>query len=75
MKTLSNLLPGECAVISHIEESSKLRRRFFDLGIVPGTYIKCVLKSVFSDPCAYLVRDSVIAIRKCDAKDIVLNKG
>lgn len=70
MKALSDLMPNESAVICDIDETSALKRRFFDLGLVPDTAVKCVLKSVFGDPCAYLIRDSVIAIRKTDAKDI-----
>ena len=44
-----------------------------DLGMVPGTLIRPVLISPLSDPRAFKVRGTILAIRKEDAKDIWLN--
>lgn len=73
MRTLCSLGEGECAVVDHIKTESSLRRRLLDIGIVSGTKIQCLQKSVFGDPTAYLIRDTVIAIRKDDAKYIIIN--
>ena len=49
-----------------------MRRRMIDLGIVEGTKIECVGRSPSGDPSAYMIRGAVIAIRKRDAKNILL---
>ena len=50
--------------------SGEIRRRLQDLGIIEGTPIRCLHRSIFSDPCAYLIRGSVIALRNCDTQKI-----
>lgn len=67
---LSEIQPGECAIVTGMEPFAKMRRRIQDLGIIPGTRIACVRKSPLGDPCAYLVRRTVIALRKADARQI-----
>ena len=49
-----------------------MRRRLLDIGMIPGTEIFCAGRSPFGDPSAYLVRGKLIAIRKKDAKRIVI---
>ena len=44
-----------------------IRRRMLDLGIIPGTIIKPILKSPSGDPRAFEVRGTLLAIRKEDA--------
>ena len=43
------------------------RRRLLELGIVKGTKISPILKSPSGDPTAFLIRGSMIALRKEDA--------
>lgn len=50
-----------------------IRRRLLDLGIVKGTNITPILKSPSGDPTAFLVRGSMIALRKEDAELIDVN--
>ena len=50
-----------------------IRRRLLDLGIVQGTKIVPVLKSPSGDPTAFLIRGSLIALRKDDANLILVN--
>lgn len=47
--------------------------RLYDFGIVKGTKIKPVLKSVFKGTSAYLVKGSVLAIRDDDANNITVS--
>ena len=70
---LSGLLPGQTAQIVHLFASGSIRRRLQDIGIIPGTYVKCVMESPFGDPDAYLIRGAVIAIRKDDARNIAVD--
>lgn len=73
MKKLCNLKCGETAVVKRIEENSPLRRRLFDIGLVSGASVTCIQKSIFGDPAAYLIRDTVIAIRNDDAQSVFVS--
>ncbi|MDK0584573.1 MAG: FeoA family protein [Clostridium perfringens] len=53
-----------------IKAQGELRRRFFDLGIIEGTDIKVLYGGPFDDPKAYLIRGTVIAIRKEECEEI-----
>ena len=68
---LSDIKKGEKFVIEKMKTKGEIRQRFFDLGFVEGTKIKCLRVSPFGDPKAYLVRGAVIAIREEDAKTIL----
>jgi ferrous iron transport protein A len=49
-------------------------RRLIDLGLVRGTRVTCVLKSPAGDPCAYLIRGALIALRRADADGVALER-
>lgn len=72
MKSLSALLLGEKSIVQNVITEGAMRRRFQELGIVPGTYIACLQKSFFGDIKAYLIKDAVIAIRNEDADGIII---
>ena len=72
ISSLSDLCTGEYGRIFRLLSDAHLRRRYQDLGIIPGTLVKCVMKSPFDDPHAYLVRGTVIAIRNSDAEKIII---
>lgn len=69
---LSTLKPGEKSNVLHLAVKGLLRRRILDLGIVPGTALTCIGKAPAGDPIAYLVRDTVIALRSEDAGQIYI---
>lgn len=69
---LTDLKIDSTAKIDHISCESHIKRRFLDLGIVPGTFITPIFKSIAGDPIAYEVRDTVLAIRKQDARNIFI---
>ncbi len=76
--SLANLSPGSVCQIVSLGLSGLLRRRILDLGIVPGTLISCVRHGPSGDPTAYLVRETLIALRSEDAAQIMvrnLQKG
>lgn len=50
------------------------RRRFMDLGILPGTLVKAEMISPSGDPTAYLIRQSLIALRKEQAELIIITR-
>ena len=73
--TLDKLKINEEATVINIDSKCKLKRRFEDLGIVKGTIIKKEFYSIFKDPCAYLIKGSLIAIRNDSSKYIKVNKN
>ncbi len=73
---LSELRPGETAEVVSISPASRgaERRRFLDLGILPGTKIKAEFRSPSNDPMAYRIRDAMIALRREQADMIRIHK-
>lgn len=71
-KRLSDLSIGEECRISAIDIDGLMRRRLMDLGFVPGTKVECLRRSPAGDPTAYLVRGTVIALRKEDAARVYI---
>ena len=69
---LCDMAVGERRRVSEVLSSCSLRRRFFDIGLVRGTEVLCVGKSPAGDPCAYLIRGAVIAIRAKDCSEVLL---
>ena len=67
MRTLNELKLWDTAVVKEIFADGQLKRRFFDIGIVNGTKIKCVAISPQGDPKAFFVRGAVIALRNADS--------
>jgi len=41
-----------------------------DLGLTPGTSVEAVLRSPLGDPTAYLVRGTMLALRRVQAEQI-----
>ena len=68
-------LPLNCqGKIDRLNCSGNIRRRFLDLGLIEGTFIKPILVSPSGDPTAYCLRGSLIALRQEDSKliDVVV---
>ena len=63
---LSDLMPGQTAYVYDISKTD-IRRRLCELGFVAGTKVKCVAASSLGGPLAYLVRGTLIALRRSDA--------
>lgn len=70
MFTLDKLTLNKKVKVITISDNSLIKRRLLDIGIIPGINIEKILVSPFKGISAYLVMDSIIAIRDNDAKDI-----
>ena len=70
LETLNNIKIDDNVKVVNINDNCSIKRRLMDIGLVPGTYIKLLYKSTFGDPKAYLIRNTVIAIRDMDSKYI-----
>ena len=44
------------------------------MGLTPGVKIKFIRKTLFGNPIAFRVRDSIIALRKEEAKHILITE-
>jgi DtxR family transcriptional regulator, Mn-dependent transcriptional regulator len=69
---LSQLPIGETATVVGLANRCRgaERRRFMDLGILPGTIIRAEMRSPSGDPTAYVIRDALIALRQDQASMI-----
>lgn len=68
--TLCELCEGHDAVIKCTNVPQPMKRRLIELGFAPGSVVKCIGRSPLGDPTAYLVKNTVIALRKNDSKNI-----
>lgn len=69
---LSGLSRGQTAQVTALLAAGPIRRRFQDLGLIPGTTVECLGRSPLGDPCAYLIRGAVIALRRSDADTVTV---
>lgn len=70
-----NLLPIGCtARVRQINAHGALRRRLMDLGLIIGTEVKAVRKSLSGDPTLYEIRGAMIALRCEEASQILVER-
>ncbi|MAT98697.1 MAG: hypothetical protein CL608_16260 [Anaerolineaceae bacterium] len=69
---LSELPLGQTAEVIRISANCRgvERRRFMDLGILPGTAVTAEMRSPSGEPTAYRIRDAIIALRSNQANHI-----
>lgn len=70
--TLSDLPVGKSAIVKTVLAEGIARRRMMDLGLVPGTKVEALRISPAGDPKAFNVRGAVIAFRKEEASQIIV---
>ncbi len=73
---LSSLQIGETAEVVALSQKCRgaERRRFMDLGILPGATITAEMTSPSGEPTAYIIRDALIALRSEQANLIQIKK-
>lgn len=69
---LYNLPVGRSAVVAALNAGGLTRRRMMDLGLVPGTEVKALRCSPFNDPKAFKIRGAVIALRKEEGCQVLI---
>lgn len=70
--SLCDIKVGDKVIVKKVDADENIKRRLLDIGLIEGTNVECVLKSIFNNPLAYLIRGAVIAIRKEDSKNILV---
>jgi DtxR family Mn-dependent transcriptional regulator len=73
-RRLSALRPGQPARVLGLDPALQgfTRRRLLDLGLTPGAEITAELPSLFGDPVAYRVRGALVALRREQARHVLL---
>ena len=72
MFPLSRLPLGRPARVESLSCPEPLRGRLMDLGFVPGGEITPLFSAPLGDPRAYLVCDTVVALRQRDAATVAV---
>lgn len=71
-ESLAEVPVGHTVVVRGLSAAGGARRRLLDLGLVPGTVIRVVRRSPLGDPTAYLIRGSLLALRREDAARVLV---
>jgi ferrous iron transport protein A len=64
---LSQLTPGQRAVVERVDTTSPIGRRLLDLGFRPGTALRVVRRAPLGDPTSYELRGSHFCLRRSEA--------
>lgn len=67
---LSAVRQGMTVSVSKLLTDGSIRRRLLDIGLIEGTQVRCLYSSPSGDPTAYLVRGTVVALRREDSQHI-----
>ena len=71
--SLNQLPLNQEGKIVQINCKKNIKRRLLDLGLIKGAKIVPVLVSPSKDPRAFQIKGSIIAIRREEAENIVVN--
>ena len=63
-KKLCELVDGECARVAALETGAQLTGRMTELGLLPGTAVRCRLRAPSGSPIVYEIRGASVAIRR-----------
>lgn len=69
---LHKLPKGKSARVKSLINDGLSRRRLLDLGLIPNTVVKTERLSPSGNPVAYNIRGSVIALRKEESKNVIV---
>ena len=75
MFPLSRLPLGMSARVLSLSAPEPLKGRLMDLGFVPGSEVLPLYRAPLGDPRAYLICDTVIALRARDAATVAVEEA
>ena len=73
-RILSSLNEGESCNIIEVLPTGAMVNRLKELGFTCGARVECLRRSFSGDPTAYLIKGTVIALRKNDAEGIIVGQ-
>ena len=71
-RTLDTLGIGESAAVLRLTAEDGMRRRLASMGFVAGQRVTCLMRSFLGDPAAYRILGAVVALRRGDARKILI---
>ena len=72
---LSDLSPGEPAVVEAVAAAGPIGRRLLDLGFLPDTPVALVRRAPLGDPSVYQIRGSQLCLRRSEASRIRVRRS
>ncbi|MFP4541850.1 MAG: ferrous iron transport protein A [Opitutales bacterium] len=67
---LSELRPGQSGRIREFLGANEMHLRLMELGLLPGTEVRCLRLAPFGDPLEVEVRGYCLSLRKAEASTI-----
>ena len=61
---MCDLQPGEIGTVSSLNHKDAITRRLLELGLIEGSRVTCLGRSVWKDPTVYVICGAQIALRK-----------
>ncbi|MBE6933187.1 MAG: ferrous iron transport protein A [Ruminococcaceae bacterium] len=68
------LAPDGGGRVIDVTLSGMLRRRLFDLGVIPGAVIRRRYTAPSGSPIAFEVQGAIVALRKADAHNLIVEE-
>ena len=67
---LSDLLPGDWAVILGLPDGIPSLTRLRELGLLPGTRVQFIRRAPLGDPVEIMIRGALLSLRSTEAGQI-----
>ncbi len=68
--SLDKLKPGETGYIESVNMKKSQKLRFSEIGFTENAFVEALISSPCGDPLAFLIKDTVVALRGEDAGKI-----
>lgn len=72
MRSLNELKINEESIIVSVNTDINIKRRLMDIGFVKGEKVKLILKNFGDNMRAYKIKNTVMALRVSDTKNILI---
>ena len=66
--SLSDLLPGDSAIILRLPDGIPSLTRLRELGLLPGTKVQFVRRAPMGDPVEIMIRGALLSLRGTEAE-------
>ena len=74
MISLNELKINEEGIIKSVDTDKNIKRRLMDIGFVKGKKVKLILKNFGDNMRAYKIKNTIMALRLKDTKNILIEK-
>ena len=68
--SMNDLRTGQSGKVVKINTKGLLRQRLMEMGLTPGVKVTHLRRGAFGDPTSYMIRGTMIALRKEEASEI-----